>query len=133
MRQMNGDFQVRDDHLLRYFHKASALIKGFERVDIRHIPREDNSREDMLSKLNNGKEKGRLTIVIQQVLCEPSMECMIVSGADVDDWRIRIRKLVQQQEVDTLFDQHTLGRSHTMSFSGTTSIGEDFPLLSSSA
>lgn len=56
--QMNDDFQVKDNHLLRYFDKASVLNKDFEKVEIKHIPREDNSRVDTLSKLSNGKEKG---------------------------------------------------------------------------
>lgn len=51
-----------------YFHKASASAKDFEKVEIKHIPREDNSRGDMLSKLYNGKEKGLLSTVIRQVL-----------------------------------------------------------------
>lgn len=55
---MNDDFQVKDNHLLRYFDKASVLNKDFEKVEIKHIPREDNSRVDTLSKLSNGKEKG---------------------------------------------------------------------------
>lgn len=36
--QMNGEFQVKEDHLLRYFHKASALVTDFEKIEIRHIP-----------------------------------------------------------------------------------------------
>lgn len=32
--QMNGEFQVKEDHLSRYFHKASALIAEFEKVNI---------------------------------------------------------------------------------------------------
>lgn len=30
--QMNGEFQVKDDHHLKYFHKASALVEEFEQV-----------------------------------------------------------------------------------------------------
>lgn len=63
--QMNEEFQVKEDHLLRYFHKASALVTDFDKVEIKHIPREQNARADMLSKLSSGKEKGQLTTVIR--------------------------------------------------------------------
>lgn len=32
--QMNGDFQVKDDHRLQYIHRASALAKDFEKIEI---------------------------------------------------------------------------------------------------
>lgn len=38
--QMNGDFQVREDHLLRFYHQASSLVWDFESMKIQHIPRE---------------------------------------------------------------------------------------------
>lgn len=63
--QMNGEFQVKEDHLLRYFHRASALVADFKKVDIQHIPQEQNSRTDLLSKLSSGKQKGQLTTVIR--------------------------------------------------------------------
>lgn len=55
---MNGDFQVKEDHLLKYFHKASAIARSFDNITIQHIPQEQNARVDLLSKLNTGKEKG---------------------------------------------------------------------------
>lgn len=83
--QMNSDFQVKDNHLLRYFHKASTLVKGFEKIEIKHIPREDNSWANMLSKLSSGREKGQLTTIIPQVVTKPSMECLITNVADDSD------------------------------------------------
>lgn len=63
--QMNGEFQVKDDQLLRYFHRADTLSKDFHRCVLKHIPREENARADMLSKLHASKEKGRLTTTIR--------------------------------------------------------------------
>lgn len=90
--KMNGDFQVKDDHLLQYFHRASALAKDFEKIEIWHIPREDNSRVDKLSKLNNGKENGLLTTIIRQVLLQPSVECLATTMAWLDGWRVGGRR-----------------------------------------
>lgn len=30
---MNRGFQIKEDHLLRYFHKASALTKNFDKIE----------------------------------------------------------------------------------------------------
>lgn len=67
---MNENFQVKDEHLLRYFHKSITIAKEFEQFTLQHIPREENTRADMLSKLSSGKEKGQLTTVIRQVLAD---------------------------------------------------------------
>ncbi|XP_014492331.1 uncharacterized protein LOC106754782 [Vigna radiata var. radiata] len=71
---MNGTFQIRDDQLLKYFHKAKQLFSHFESMDLKHIPREENQRVDRLSKLTTGKEK-----------------------AERDDWRRDIMLLIKKQ------------------------------------
>ncbi|XP_014493263.1 uncharacterized protein LOC106755592 [Vigna radiata var. radiata] len=96
--QMMGEFQVKDDQLLRYFHKASTIAKNFQPFIIKHIPREENARADMLSKLSAGKEKGQLTTVIRQVLTEPSVECMALGAPVGDDWRAEIMKMMVDQD-----------------------------------
>ncbi|XP_014498083.1 uncharacterized protein LOC106759429 [Vigna radiata var. radiata] len=95
--QMNRKFQVKEDHLSKYFHKASALISEFEEADIRHIPREKNARADLLSKLCSGKDKGQLTTVIKQVLLQPSVECHAIT-TDAANWRGEIRELIKKQD-----------------------------------
>ncbi|XP_014523638.1 uncharacterized protein LOC106779933 [Vigna radiata var. radiata] len=96
--QMNGDFQVREDHLLKYYHQACSLVKEFDEVKIEHIPREQNAQADLLSKLSTGKEKGQLTTVIRQVLLQPSVECLATSASDTADWRTEIRNLIRKQD-----------------------------------
>lgn len=86
---MNRDFQVKDDYLLRYFHKANSMERGFE-----HISREENTQADMLSKLRSGKEKGQLKTVIRHVLSGPSVECLAVGTQVEPYWRTQIRKLM---------------------------------------
>ncbi|XP_017437953.1 uncharacterized protein LOC108344002 [Vigna angularis] len=49
-------------------------------------------------KLSSGKEKGQLTTVIRQMLPEPSIECLTISGTDAEDWLIEIRKLMQEPD-----------------------------------
>lgn len=44
--QMNKNFQVKDEHVLRYFHKAITIAKKFEQFTLQHIPREENTRAE---------------------------------------------------------------------------------------
>jgi len=53
---LNDDFQIKDPILLQYYHLVRAVIQSaFEQVRIEHIPRIDNIRVDILSKLANTK------------------------------------------------------------------------------
>ncbi|XP_022642973.1 uncharacterized protein LOC111242702 [Vigna radiata var. radiata] len=101
--QMNWEFQVKEDHLLKYFHRATSLVETFEKVVIQHIPREQNTRADMLSKLSSGKEKGQLTTVIHQVLLQPFVECYAITSAS-NDWQDEIRRLIKRQEDELSVD-----------------------------
>ncbi|XP_014496695.1 uncharacterized protein LOC106758270 [Vigna radiata var. radiata] len=96
--QMMGEFQVKDDQLLRYFHKANTLAKNFQPFVIKHIPWEENARADMLSKLSADKERGQLTTVIRQVLTESSVECMALEAVAGDDWRTKILRMMADQD-----------------------------------
>ncbi|XP_017434586.1 uncharacterized protein LOC108341410 [Vigna angularis] len=98
VRQMKDEFQMKDEHLLKYFHKARNLLEKVEKVDIKHIPREENVRVNMLSKLSSGKEKGHLTTLFRQVLSKPSVECLVIDTGNGEDWRSEIRKLMQDQD-----------------------------------
>jgi ribonuclease HI len=50
VRQMNGEYAVRAEHLQAYHDRLAALAKEFEEVEFRHVPREENRRADELSK-----------------------------------------------------------------------------------
>jgi ribonuclease HI len=72
--QVTGEFQVQEEHLQEYILLVQAKMKEFYSVDIVHVPREQNAREDILSKLTstqiaNGNKTG-----IQEVLAEPSVQ-----------------------------------------------------------
>jgi ribonuclease HI len=49
VRQLNGEYAVKADHLRPLHDEAAALIKGFEQIEIRHIPREENTAADEMS------------------------------------------------------------------------------------
>ncbi|WVZ05479.1 hypothetical protein V8G54_018825 [Vigna mungo] len=79
-RHMRGNFQIKDDQLLQYFHKAKQLEACFKSFELKHVPQKENTRADVLSKLASGKEKGNMSSVIRQVLMKPAVECFNVSG-----------------------------------------------------
>ncbi|XP_015945202.1 uncharacterized protein LOC107470329 [Arachis duranensis] len=53
--QVNGSYQARDSLLQKYLEKVKDLSQKFEEVTIHHVPRERNTRADILSKLASTK------------------------------------------------------------------------------
>jgi len=49
VRQLNGEYQVKADNLRPLFDEARALLKDFAAIDVRHIPREENTQADEMS------------------------------------------------------------------------------------
>lgn len=50
IRQMNGDYEVRAEHLRAYHDWLAQLARMFHAVEFRWIPREENTSADALSK-----------------------------------------------------------------------------------
>lgn len=55
---INGDYQIKDPLLLKYYHKVVSIINQFQSVVVSHVKRQDNLRADNLSKLATTKPKG---------------------------------------------------------------------------
>jgi len=95
--QVQGEYQVKDDLLLQYYHKTVETMKEFEEVTIHHIPRAENARADRLSKLAEGREKGQLKTIIRQTLMRPSAgECAATERSA--DWTTEMRELLRKCE-----------------------------------
>lgn len=96
---MSDNFQVKDDLLLQYFHKAKQLAAHFRTIRIEHVPRGENTRADILSKLSSDKEKGQLNSVIRQMLMKPTIECLSVGVVtERECWREDILRLIREQD-----------------------------------
>lgn len=48
VRQMNGEYRVKDPALRELYEQATALERGFESLTVRHVRRESNRRADEL-------------------------------------------------------------------------------------
>jgi len=69
---LNDEFQIKDPTLLQYYHLVRAVIQSaFDQVRIEHIPRTDNIRADILSKLASTKLKSHHRSLLQQTLSAP--------------------------------------------------------------
>ncbi len=52
VRQVNGQYKVRDSEIRKYHRKVTALIAGsVSPIEVKHIPREKNADADILANL----------------------------------------------------------------------------------
>jgi len=63
--QVNGELEVKEPLLQRYYHAAKNNIARFRKAPLEHMPREDNKKVDILSKLSVTKKKSHQRSVIQ--------------------------------------------------------------------
>jgi ribonuclease HI len=49
VKQLNGEYSVKAEHLKPLHEEARALLKAFAAIEIRHIPREENAQADAMS------------------------------------------------------------------------------------
>ncbi|XP_022638464.1 uncharacterized protein LOC111241956 [Vigna radiata var. radiata] len=111
---INGTFQVKDNHLLRYYHKVSDLIKAFATFKITHVPRAQNSRADLLFKLTHARGNSQLTSVIKTMLEKPLLEtCSTSVIPPKADWRQDIIQLMIEQEQGVRELHHDICGSHS--------------------
>nr|KYP65311.1 Transposon Ty3-G Gag-Pol polyprotein [Cajanus cajan] len=83
--QLNGTYQANVTLLQRYFHVASHQISSFDEFTIQHVPREQNTRADLLSKLASTKRPGQHRTIIQETLHSPSLDDKVVNVSDSED------------------------------------------------
>jgi len=57
--QVAGNFQARDPHLAKYLEKVQALASRSKEFNLVHVPREQNSGADLLSKIMKYKNIGQ--------------------------------------------------------------------------
>ena len=66
--QVANKYETKEIVLLRYYHIAKTLIDDFDCFGMYHIPRERNTRADLLSKLASSKKTGHIKTIIQETL-----------------------------------------------------------------
>jgi ribonuclease HI len=48
VKQMNGEYRVKNPDLLSLYHQAKQISRSFEQIAIRYVPRSQNRRADLL-------------------------------------------------------------------------------------
>ncbi|KAK2435873.1 hypothetical protein QL285_020900 [Trifolium repens] len=96
--QVSGEYQTKDPQLVKYLEKVQSLASQFKRFEVIYVPREQNARADLLSKLASTKKPGNNRTVIQETIAKPSAETdeilMVVEG---NDWRYPLIRYLQSE------------------------------------
>ncbi|XP_061374828.1 uncharacterized protein LOC133317052 [Gastrolobium bilobum] len=82
--QIEGKYQAKCPLLMKYLSKVQEIMVDFDEVQVTHIPRGENSRAGILSKLASTKSLGNHRTVVQQSITMPSC-VMVITLAH--DWR----------------------------------------------
>ena len=63
VKQIEDSYEARGEKMILYLKKVRELLKKFIRVQVKHVPRSENSRADALAKLATASREdlGRLT------------------------------------------------------------------------
>ncbi|XP_072058155.1 uncharacterized protein [Arachis hypogaea] len=86
VQQVNEPFQVKDPLLSKYLSLVKKLTKKFSKFEIEHIPREQNQRADILSKL--GSTQSELSTLQQFTITSPTVTLTnVLSVSQITDWR----------------------------------------------
>jgi ribonuclease HI len=86
--QVLGEFQAKDPQLVKYLERVRSLANHFNSFELVYIPREQNARVYLLSKLASTKEPGSNRTFIQETIANPSItEEPVMMIIEAEDWR----------------------------------------------
>ena len=72
--QVTGEFQARDPQLAKYLEMVQSIAKHFIPFEFVRVPREQNCRADLLSKLASCSKLGQHKSVIRETLVAPRVD-----------------------------------------------------------
>ena len=74
VKQIEDDYEAKGEKMIWYLKKVRELLKKFVRVQVRHIPRTENSQANALAKLATEPQEGLDKWVPVEYLLEPSID-----------------------------------------------------------
>jgi ribonuclease HI len=96
--QVSGEYQTKDPQLVKYLEKVQSLASQFKRFELIYVPRDQNARADLLSKLASTKKPGNNRTVIQETIAKPSAETAeILMVVENSDWRYPLIRYLQDE------------------------------------
>ena len=84
VRQIKDTYEAKSGRMILYLRKVRDLLKKFMLVQVKHVPKAENSQDDALAKLATAPQEdlGRSTPV--EYLAEPSIDLCDVVVAPVE-------------------------------------------------
>ena len=83
VRQIEDTYEAKSGRMILYLIKVRDLLKKFMLVQVRHIPRAENSRADALAKLTTASQEDLSRSTPVEYLAEPSIDLYEVEVAQV--------------------------------------------------
>ena len=74
VRQIEDTYEAKSEKMIIYLKKVQDLLKKFVLVQVRHIPRAENSRTDALEKLATASQEDLSRLTPVKYLAEPSID-----------------------------------------------------------
>ena len=72
VRQIEDSYEAKGEKMILYLKKVRELLKRFVRVQVRHVPRPENSRANTLAKLDTSQENLDRWVPVEHLI-EPSI------------------------------------------------------------
>jgi hypothetical protein len=82
IKQLNGQYECRDDILRNYYEECKEILKSFQLVILQHIPRENNGEANRLAQSASGYRENQEVFAIDVYA--------FGSGLAKDEWRKEI-------------------------------------------
>ena len=74
VKQIEDTYEAKGEKMILYLKKVRELLKRFVLVQVRHIPRAENSRADTLAKLATASQEDLSRLTHVEHLAEPSID-----------------------------------------------------------
>ncbi|GJY02304.1 reverse transcriptase domain-containing protein [Tanacetum coccineum] len=98
--QINGTYEATKESMIKYLAKAKEFISKFKTFSIENIPREDNHKADILSKLATVPFSHLTKEILVEVLNERSTDAKEVLVV----WRLRIARKMKVSGIEVKVD-----------------------------
>ena len=72
--QIEDTYEAKGEKMILYLKKVRDLLKKFVLVQVKHIPRVENSRADTLAKLATASQEDLNRLTLVEFLAEPSID-----------------------------------------------------------
>ena len=84
VRQIEDTYEAKSGRMILYLRKVHDLLKKFVLIQVKHVPRAENSRADVLAKLATASQEDLSRLTPVEYLAEPSIDLCDVVVAPVE-------------------------------------------------